>query len=42
MKKVMTTLFWLATVAAALFPVIAEAGIDLGNHNETLVREKTA
>jgi hypothetical protein len=38
MRKLVRTLFGLATVAAAMFPVIVEAGI-IANHNETLVRE---
>jgi hypothetical protein len=36
MKKLTGTLFWLATVAAALFPVLAEARLAT-NHNETLI-----
>jgi hypothetical protein len=38
MKKLMATMFWLGTVAMALFPVIAEARLAT-NHNETLVRD---
>jgi hypothetical protein len=39
MKKLMGTLFWLATVAVALVPVVAEAGMNM-QHNETLVRDR--
>jgi hypothetical protein len=38
MKQLTGTLFWLATVAAAAFPVIAEAKL-MANHNETLIRD---
>ena len=38
MKKRTGTLFWVATVAAALFPVLAEARV-VANHNETLIRD---
>jgi hypothetical protein len=37
MKKPVWTPFWVAAVATALFPVVAEALIA-ANHNETLVR----
>lgn len=37
MKRLIATLFWLGTMALALFPVIAEARLAT-NHNETLVR----
>ena len=39
MKQIIGTLFWQATVAAAGFPVIAEAKL-VANHNETLVRDR--
>ena len=39
MKKLMGTLFWLATVAVALVPVVAEAGMNM-QHNETMVRDR--
>ena len=38
MKKLTGTLFWLARVAVALVPVVAEAGMNM-QHNETLVRD---
>ncbi len=36
MRQITGTLFWLATVAAAAFPMIAEAKL-VANHNETSV-----
>jgi hypothetical protein len=38
MKKLMGMLFRLATVAVALIPVVADAGMTM-QHNETLVRD---
>jgi hypothetical protein len=38
MTKAKGILFWVAAVASALLPVIAEARMA-GNHNETLVRD---
>jgi hypothetical protein len=38
MRKLMAKLFWLAVVAAAFFPLNAEAKIAF-NHNETLTRD---
>ena len=40
MTKLMGTLFWVVAVAAALFPVIAEARPIPTNHNETLVQDR--
>jgi membrane protein YqaA with SNARE-associated domain len=39
MRTVAEALFWVAAVAAALFPVSAEALIA-ANHSETLVRDR--
>jgi hypothetical protein len=38
MERLVGTLLWVATVAAVLFPVIAEAKLA-ANHNESLVRD---
>ena len=38
MSMLTRALFWVAIVAAALLPVIAEAKLA-ANHNETLVRD---
>jgi len=39
MMKLIATVFGLVAVAAAVFPLVAEAGSNL-NHNETLVRDR--
>lgn len=39
MTKLIATVFGLVVAAAALFPVLAEAGYA-DNHNETLVRDR--
>ena len=38
MRKLMGVLFWVASVTAALCPMLAEASIPT-NHNETLIRD---
>ncbi len=38
MTKLIATVFGLVAAAAAVFPLVAEAGYSL-NHNETLVRD---
>jgi hypothetical protein len=38
MTKLIATVFGLVAAAAALFPVVAEAGMNM-QHNETLVRD---
>ena len=42
MTKFIATVFGLMAAFAALFPLAAEAGINLGNHNETFVRDRHA
>ncbi len=39
MAKLIATVFGLLAAAAAVFPLVAEAGLNL-NHNETLVRDR--
>ena len=38
MKRIILALYGIATVAAALYPVVSEAKLA-SNHNETLVRD---
>jgi len=39
MTKLIGTVFGLVTAAAALFPAVAEVGINM-NHNETLLCDR--
>ncbi len=39
MTKLIATVFGLVAAAAVVFPLVAEAGLNL-NHNETLVRDR--
>ena len=39
MTKLIATVFGLVAAAAAVFPLVAEAGV-WQNHNETLVRDR--